>query len=159
MDTQPLQPELDHGGVNPAVQSQDAQDTAHAVKDATPILEDVSVEYGDSQVPAGVDAVSLPPFKDMSRVLPADRVRSQMQLAKFATSLPSSLLEGDGQLDIKQLTAEDLDAVANMLVQIQELVLDNAQDRAAMENWLLDQDDSLAGVMYAFGRYRVQVGN
>lgn len=135
------------------------QDT---VKDEAPALAAVSPVF-DVDTPEGVDVASLPGFKDMSRMLPAQRVRAQTRLAQLASSVPHSITRaeegGAPGVAVYDVSADDLDAVADMIEGIQTLVLENAEDQGAMEAWLIDQKDPLQAVMYAFSRYQAALGN
>ena len=86
-----------------------------------------------------------------------------MSVSKLALSLPKHLREqGDaanGQLDLDTMKPEDMDAIADMFASCQDLVLDHAQDRVAMTEWLLAQDNSLGAVMAAFTELRTRLGN
>lgn len=135
-----------------------------AVKDSMPALASVAPQF-DPDAPEGVDVDSLPAFKDLRRMLPAQRIKAQARMAKLATDLPAKFRDGleDGQvtldLDLSTLTSEDLDGLATMAETAQEIVLDAAQDRAAMEAWLVDQDSPMEAVMYAFTQYQTTLGN
>ncbi|NEK06063.1 hypothetical protein GR239_36855, partial [Rhizobium leguminosarum] len=100
----------------------------------------------------------------LQRMLPAQRIKAQAELAKVATSLPAKFLDQDGSgvsidADVNSLTSEDLDAVADMVTKVQDIVLDAAVDREAMENWLLDQENPMDAVMFAFTKYQATLGN
>lgn len=135
-----------------------------AVKDQTPALATVAPQF-DQDTPEGVDQDSLPEFKDLRRMLPAQRIKAQADMAKLATDLPDKFREvdQDGQvnlnLDMADLTSEDLDGLVNMAETAQDIVLNGAKDRNAMEDWLLKQDSPMEAVMYAFTQYQARLGN
>lgn len=141
--------------------------SAAAVKDQEPVLADVAPQFADatSDAPEGVDGDSLPEFKDLRRMLPAQRIKAQADMGKLALTLPDKFrqLADDGEvsmeLDLSNLAPEDLDSVANLVAQAQEIVLGGAKDRQAMEEWLLDQTSPVEAVMYAFSRYQERLGN
>ena len=132
-------------------------------KDPSPALAGLAPQLGGGEDTDGVDLSTLPPFVDMSRMLPAELVRSTMSMSKLGLSLPKHLREqGDvaaGKLDLDTMTPEDMDAIADMFATCQDLVLSHAQDREAMTEWLLAQDNSLAAVMVAFTELRARLGN
>lgn len=130
---------------------------AAEVTDQGPVLASVDPAF-NTAVPEGLDATTLPPFKDMTRSLPAARIRVQMDLAKFATAIPKSLQQA-GEVDLSTMNAADMDAIANMIEGLQNVILDNAQDRQAMENWLIDQADPVSAVMHAFNVFQDTTGN
>ena len=127
--------------------------------DQSPALAGVAPQF-NSQAPEGVDTTTLPPFADTSRMLPAQRVTMEMELAKVAAGLPRHIIESDSDsLDIYSMSSDDLDAVAYMITRVQDVVISRAQDSDAMEAWLVDQQEPLQAVMYAFSVYQEQVKN
>lgn len=157
-----------YGGTHAAPEAASQPETQpetqpEGVVDPSPALETVAAQYA-TNAPEGVDVETLPEFKDLRRMLPAQRVRAQMELAKLATDLPAELMAqaedgGTVSVDLQTLRAEDLDAVVNLMETAQGLVLDNAKDPEAMEAWLVDQQDPLQAVMYAFEKYQGSLGN
>lgn len=137
--------------------------TPEPAKDPSPALEGLAPQLGGAENTDGVDLSTLPEFVDMARMLPAERVRVTMSVSKVALSLPERLREqgdaADGQLDMETMTPEDMDAIADMFARCQDLVLDHAQDRRAMTEWLLAQDNPLGAVMAAFTQLRARLGN
>lgn len=137
-----------------------------AVKDPEAVLSPVSPQFEDpADAPEGVDAASLPSFKDARRMLPADRLRAQAGMAKLAVSVPDKFRQAaeDGSvtldLDLSDLTGEDLDAISEMVTMAQDTVLGAAEDRDAMTEWLVAQESPVEAVMYAFSRYQEALGN
>lgn len=131
-------------------------------KDSQPALATTGPEFGSADM-KGVDMSTLPAFKSVQRMLPAQRMREQMNTAKMVTGLPDSLsdlaTEGEVELDIASFNPEDLDALAALFEGVQESVLDAAEDRTAMEDWLMDQEDPTSAIMAAFTKYRTDLGN
>lgn len=126
------------------------------VTDQTNHLASTAVQFED--VPTeGVDPSTLPPFKDMARALPADRVGLQARLGAMAKRLPAHL--SGGVVNEDELTADDLDQVALMFSSLQDMVLAQAEDREAMTDWLIDQKDPIQAVLTAFSRLQVTLGN
>ena len=64
-----------------------------------------------------------------------------------------------GGLDFDNMTADDLDALTNVIATVEETVLDNAADREAMTEWLVAQDEPLNAVMAAFTKFTDRLGN
>lgn len=136
--------------------------TPDAVVDPRPALEGVGAQYSAADAePEGVDMATLPEFKDMRRMLPSARLKVQMKTAKVATALPAHLKDADtsGGLDFDNMTADDLDALTNVIATVEETVLDNAADREAMTEWLVAQDEPLNAVMAAFTKFTDRLGN
>lgn len=104
---------------------------------------------------------TLPDFKDMRRMLPSARLKVQMNAAKVATALPAHLKNADTSagLDFDTMTADDLDALTNVIATVEATVLDNAADREAMTEWLLAQAEPLNAVMAAFTKFTDRLGN
>lgn len=139
-----------------------AEDNSDAVVDSSPKLAGAGPQYGaaDSE-PEGVDMTTLPEFKDLRRMLPSERLKAQMRTAKVATALPAHLKNADtsGGLDFDTMTADDLDALTNVISAVEAVVLDNALDRGAMTEWLIAQDEPLNAVMAAFTQFTDRLGN
>lgn len=151
------------GGQPPQAVGQPTPDHAPPATDPAPVLEPIGGQYGAEDSTEGVSLGTLPAFKDLRRVLPAERMSATAALARVAKALPASLQTPDGtpaDLDsLDSISADDLDAVADMFTQAQDVVLDWAMDREAMTEWLLDQDDPMAAVMAAFSRFQAHLGN
>lgn len=155
-------PTPDGGPAPQAVpQAPQAASPAPEAADPSPVLSPVGAPYA-ADAPDGVNVGTMPAFKDMRRVLPAERIAATAALARVAKSLPESLSAQDGAVNLDSLdgiTADDLDAVADMFAQAQGVVLDWAMDREAMTEWMLDQADPLSAVMAAFSRFQAHLGN
>ena len=137
-------------------------DTSEAVVDPNPALAGVGPQYeaADAEV-EGVDMATIPAFRDMHRLLPSERLKIQMSTAKAATALPKHLKDGDeeGGLEFDSMTADDIDALTNVISTVEEIVLDNAADRGEMTEWLVTQEEPLNAVMAAFTRFTERLGN
>ena len=130
--------------------------------DDNPALAGVGPQYAAADnEPQGVDMATMPEFQDMRRMLPSQRLKVQMNTAKVATALPSHLKDADAKagLSFDDMTAEDLDALTNVIANVEAAVLDNAVDRDAMAEWLVNQDNSLNAVMAAFSKFTNRLGN
>lgn len=133
--------------------------------DARPALATVAPNYGASNEDSleGVDAAHMPEFKDMRRMLPAERLAAQFMAAKVAKAMPSGMLEKFDGLEagtsLDDLDTADLDALVGVINSVQGVVLDNAADREAMAEWLRTQDNGMNAVMYAFTVYTEKMGN
>lgn len=137
----------------------DSSPNDHAAEDSTPALAPVSPEY-DPDDTTGVDVESFPGMRDLRRLLPADRIKAQTDLAKVQDTLPESFTrQGFNPSEVTRMSSDDLDALSGLFVSIQNTVLDNAADREAMENWLIDQDDPIKAVLYGFTQYQAALGN
>lgn len=145
--------------------TEDKDETApapDAVVDDSPALAGVGPQYAAADnEPQGVDMATMPEFQDMRRMLPSQRLKVQMNTAKVATALPSHLKDADAKagLSFDDMTAEDLDALTNVIANVEAAVLDNAADRDAMAEWLINQDNSLNAVMAAFSKFTNRLGN
>lgn len=138
------------------------KDNDDAVVDQSPALAGVGPQYGSADAePTGVDTTTMPEFKDLRRMLPSERLKAQMRTAKVATALPAHLKNADtsGGLDFDTMTADDLDALTNVISAVETVVLDNAADRDAMAEWLISQGDPLNAVMAAFTTFTDRLGN
>lgn len=160
----PLPPEYTEAGRH----SQPAPEDVAPAADSQPALAGVAPQFaGQDQDVEGVNADTMPEFRDMRRMLPAQRLAATMALGKVAATLPASLRDVAGEdgsvdlsaADLASITPEDMDGLANLFQVIQDIILDNAKDRQAMEDWLMDQEDPLQAVMVAFSRYQEALGN
>lgn len=131
----------------------------HAAEDDQAVLATVAPEFNPDDT-TGVDVEGFPALRDFGRMLPAARMRIQTDTAKMAAGLPAKFTkQGTGDQDLTNLTPEDLDSMADMFESIQTLLLDNAQDQEAMENWLIDQEDPIKGILYGFSQFQANLGN
>lgn len=137
-------------------------DTPEAVVDPNPALAGVGPQYGAADAEAeGVDMSTIPAFRDMHRLLPSERLKIQMSTAKVATVLPKHLKDGDeaGDLEFDSMTVEDIDALTNVITTVENIVLDNADDRGEMAEWMISQKEPLNAVMAAFTKFTERLGN
>nr|DAO89799.1 MAG TPA: hypothetical protein [Caudoviricetes sp.] len=134
-----------------------ANDTTPA-KDDTEALSSVGPEFDTND--SNVDTESFPGFKALKRMLPADRMNLQLQLAKIAAGLPKSFKDGDNaDVDFSELSPSDMDSLAGMFTQMQNLVLSASTDEQKMGDWLTDQPEPMEALLYAFGQYQETLGN
>lgn len=127
-------------------------------KDDHAALSSVGAEFDTND--ANVDTESFPGFKALKRMLPADRMNLQLQLAKIAAGLPKSLKDGDDtNLDFSELSPADMDSLAGMFTQMQNLVLSASTNEQKMGDWLTDQPEPMEALLYAFGKYQETLGN
>lgn len=155
---QPDQAQAQHRAPEAQPENQPEPETA---KDERPALASAGPEF-DTNAAEGVDMTTLPAFKSVQRMLPAQRMRSELSAAKMVTGLPDSLtalVSGDGEIDMTALQDQDLDALMDLFDNVQEAVLEAAQDRTAMEDWLMAQEDPTQAIMSAFTQYRSDLGN
>lgn len=136
-------------------------DAPEVVVDPNPALAGVGPQYGAADAEAGgVDMATMPEFRDMHRMLPSERLKVQMSTAKVATALPDRLKgETPEGLDFDSMTADDIDALTNVIATVEETVLDNAADRGDMTEWLISQKEPLGAVMAAFTKFTERLGN
>lgn len=135
----------------------DTTDTAPA-KDDIAALSSVGPEFDTTD--ANVDTETFPGFKTLKRMLPADRMNLQLQLAKIAAGLPESFKDGDNaNIEFSELSPSDMDSLAGMFTQMQNLVLSASTDEQKMGDWLTDQPEPMEALLYAFGQYQETLGN
>lgn len=131
----------------------------YAAEDSSPALAQVDPEFNPDDT-TGLDVETFPGMRDLRRMLPAQRIKSQTDLAKVQDMLPESFTsQGFGQQDVTSMSSEDLDKLAGLFEAIQETVLENAVDRDDMEAWLIDQDEPIKAVLYGFNQYQAALGN
>lgn len=129
-------------------------------KDTTPALATAGAEFDVDH--SNLNLETFPGFKPQNRLLPADRMNLQLDLAKIAAALPERFKNEEGtttNISFDTLTPEDMDALSAMFTQMQNMVLSAATDTDAMTNWLIDQPEPMEGLMYAFGQYQETLGN
>ena len=84
----------------------------------------------------------------------------QLQLAKIAAGLPESFKDGDNaNIEFSELSPSDMDLLADMFTQMQNLVLSASTDEQKMGDWLTDQPEPMEALLFAFGRYQETLGN
>lgn len=134
------------------------KESTAAVVDPQPALHGMGPEFvAANSEPEGVDLTTMPSFRDMRRMLPSERLRVQMKAAKVAAALPAHLKEAEG-VEFEALSPEDLDALTDVIATVESVVLDNAADREAMTDWLVDQKEPLDAVITAFTEFTSRLG-
>lgn len=126
--------------------------------DSSAALAAIGPEFDDS-VPEGVDAASLPEMRDMRRMLPSKRFEVKAKVGKIATSLPKNLENLEGDIDLQDLGPETWEKFQTLFSTMEEIVLDTAADRDAMEQWLINQESGESAIQFAFGRVSETLGN
>lgn len=127
-----------------------------AIVDDQPALAAVDAQF-DTAV-SDVDLSDMPPVRDMKRMLPAQRMRARAQLLELRDleeKLPESFKSG-GTADV---TAEEFEVVCDMMDAAERLVLGQAEDRDAMEKWLLNSDNSDKALFAAMAQIAKRLGN
>lgn len=134
------------------------QITTTATDDA-PALAAVAAEYDDT-APEGVDMSTMPEFRDMRRMLPADRIDAKLALAEVAGALPEGSAERMAEgMAIADFTPEVAGSVRKIFRTMQEIVLDRAADRDEMAEWLVSQESPEAALQAAFSKVSATLGN
>ena len=125
--------------------------------DPAPVLGDVSPEFNTAV--DDVDLSGMPPVRDLKKILPAARMRVQKQLVKLKTleeKLPESFKSG---AETGEVSEEDFEIVCEMMEAAQEFLLGQAEDREAMEQWLIDSDEPEKALFAAMGKVAARLGN
>ncbi|QGJ94145.1 tail assembly chaperone [Corynebacterium phage EmiRose] len=137
-----------------------------AVKDKAPALADVHPAF-DTEAPEGVDIASMPAFRNLNSLLPAQRFEAQTSLAKVAGNIPGvdvanpeAAQEVADQFSRESITFEDLEVMAEAMTVAQEVVLDNAEDTDAMSAWLVSHEGmtGISALFYAYSKLASQLG-
>nr|DAF12248.1 MAG TPA: hypothetical protein [Caudoviricetes sp.] len=126
---------------------------AEAVTDPEPVIEEY-YEDEDDEDSWGEDA---PPLKDFSKMLPASTLGIYTQALMLSEEL-GPLARG---LDSKNLNAQSMEAMHKSVTKAQEMVLENAEDRAEMQEFLesLSLNDGIAFIMEKFTEILESLGN
>lgn len=128
-----------------------------AVKDKSPALADVAPEFDTPEMAKAfedVDFSTMPPFKEMKRMLPAQRFHVKRVIAEIGQSVTADFgSAGD------DLTAEQLAATDEMMSKAQAFVLDMAEDEDDMKAWLMSQESGESALMAAFATVAKTLGN
>lgn len=127
-----------------------------AITDPKPALEGVSPEFGKTEIP-DVDVSDLPEFRSLQGTLPSARFHVHRKLAEVQKAVPKAWVEGE--TPDEQEVIDNIEELERMLVMMENLVLERAKDRDAMEKWLCDQEDGLNAVMAAFNVLAEKLGN
>ena len=135
--------------VNPDTPPQDA------AADDAPALAGVLPEQTVEASSEGVDLESMPPFRSLKGQLPATRFHVKAQLAELSKSIPENMKSGATEDEV----LDNIGDVDVMIQKMQDLVLDRAEDRAAMTAWLCEQENGENALMVAFGKLSESLGN
>jgi hypothetical protein len=124
---------------------------AEAVTDPEPVIEEY---YEDDEDPWEENA---PQLKDFSKMLPASTLGIYTQALMLSEEL-GPLARG---LDSKNLNAQSMEAMHKSVTKAQEMVLENAEDRAEMQEFLesLSLNDGIAFIMEKFTEILESLGN
>ncbi|MDK8450993.1 hypothetical protein [Corynebacterium mastitidis] len=129
-----------------------------ATPDKSPALAGVSAEFLPAEATEGVDVESMPPLKDLARLLPSKRTKIKAQAATIAQHAQGvDALSTDGADE--SVLLDHLGEVADLIEVAEAFVLDMAQDRDAMEAWLIEQEQGESAVMIAFSKAAEALGN
>lgn len=123
--------------------------------DDRPALSGVLPEQTSDTPVTGVDVESMPEFRSLKGQLPAARFHVKAQLADLSKAIPESMKDGGSGDDVLENIAD----VDIMIQKMQDLVLDRADDRAAMTAWLCEQENAENALMVAFGKLSENLGN
>jgi len=124
---------------------------AEAVTDPEPVIEEY---YEDDEDSWGEDA---PQLKDFSNMLPASTLGIYSQALMLAEEL-GPISRG---LDSKNLNARSMEAMHESVTKAQEMVLENAEDRAQMQEFLesLSLNDGITFILEKFTEILESLGN
>lgn len=126
---------------------------AEAVTDPEPVIEEY-YEDEDDEDSWGKDA---PQLKDFSNMLPASTLGIYAQALMLAEEL-GPISRG---LDSKNLNARSMEAMHESVTKAQEMVLENAEDRAEMQEFLesLSLNDGITFILEKFTEILESLGN
>lgn len=125
--------------------------------DPAPALAGVSPQF--DTLADEVDLSDMPPVRDLRRALPAQRMRVQSKLVKLRAleaKLPDSFKNGVSDEDISE---EGFEIVCQMMEAAQDFLLDQAEDREAMERWLIDSEEPEKALFAALQKVASRAGN
>ena len=125
---------------------------AEAVTDPEPVIEEY---YEDDEEDSWEE--DAPQLKDFSKMLPASTLGIYAQALMLSEEL-GPLARG---LDSKNLNAQSMEAMHKSVTKAQEMVLDNAEYRAEMQEFLesLSLNDGIAFIMEKFTEILESLGN
>ncbi len=125
---------------------------AEAVTDPEPVIEEY---YEDDEEDSWEE--DAPQLKDFSKMLPASTLGIYAQALMLSEEL-GPLARG---LDSKNLNAQSMEAMHKSVTKAQEMVLENAEDRAEMQEFLesLSLNDGIAFIMEKFTEILESLGN
>lgn len=124
---------------------------AEAVTDPEPVIEEY---YEDDEDSWGEDA---PQLKDFSNMLPASTLGIYAQALMLSEEL-GPIARG---LDSENMNSQSMEAMHKSVEKAQEMVLENAEDRAEMQEFLesLSLNDGIAFIMEKFAEILESLGN
>ena len=124
---------------------------AEAVTDPEPVIEEY---YEDDEDSWGEDA---PQLKDFSNMLPASTLGIYAQALMLSEEL-GPIARG---FDSENMSSQSMEAMHKSVEKAQEMVLDNAEDRAEMQEFLesLSLNDGIAFIMEKFAEILESLGN
>ena len=124
---------------------------AAAVTDPEPVIEEY---YEDDEDSWGEDA---PQLKDFSNMLPASTLGIYAQALMLSEEL-GPIARG---FDSENMSSQSMEAMHKSVEKAQEMVLDNAEDRAEMQEFLesLSLNDGIAFIMEKFAEILESLGN
>lgn len=128
-----------------------------ATVDPSPALGGVDPQF-DTTI-SDVDLSGMPAVRDMKKMLPAARMRVQKQLVKLKeleSKLPDNFKNGDPTDEVSE---EDFEIVCEMMEAAQDFLLGQAEDREAMEQWLIDSNEPEKALFAAMGKVAARLGN
>lgn len=125
---------------------------AEAVTDPEPVIEEY---YEDDEEDSWEE--DAPQLKNFSKMLPASTLGIYAQALMLSEEL-GPLARG---LDSKNLNAQSMEAMHKSVTKAQEMVLENAEDRAEMQEFLesLSLNDGIAFIMEKFTEILESLGN
>lgn len=127
--------------------------------DEVPALDGVIDAQTEDQAGDGVDASSMPAFRDMRRLLPSKRFEKQAEMMALVADMPKEWQDGDVTEGSVDLASMDFGKLSTLITKAEGFVLDLAEDRTAMEEWLIDQENGMQAVMDAFTKATGLLGN
>lgn len=124
---------------------------AEAVTDPEPVIEEY---YEDDEDSWGEDA---PQLKDFSNMLPASTLGIYAQALMLSEEL-GPIARG---FDSENMSSQSMEAMHKSVEKAQEMVLDNAEDRAEMQEFLesLSLNDGIVFIMEKFAEILESLGN
>lgn len=125
---------------------------AEAVTDPEPVIEEY---YEDDEEDSwGEDA---PQLKDFSKMLPASTLGIYAQALMLSEEL-GPIAQG---FDSENISSQSMEAMHKSVEKAQEMVLENAEDRAEMQEFLesLSLNDGIAFIMEKFSEILESLGN
>lgn len=125
---------------------------AEAVTDPEPVIEEY---YEDDEEDAWEE--DAPQLKDFSKMLPASTLGIYAQALMLSEEL-GPIAQG---FDSENMSSQSMEAMHKSVEKAQEMVLENAEDRAEMQEFLesLSLNDGIAFIMEKFAEILESLGN